>query len=50
MNTFKRLLEDKKLQTPLHLHKSLSSHLLPINGSLLLIALGIPVKDESHIL
>lgn len=47
MNTFKRLLEEKKLQSTLRLHKSLSSHLLPINGSILLIALGMPMKDES---
>lgn len=43
-NIVKRLLEEKKLQSILYLHKSLLSHLLPLNGSLLLIALACPQK------
>ena len=46
MNTFKRSLEEKKVQSTFCLHKSLSSHLLPINGSLLLISLGRPTKES----
>lgn len=45
VNIFKRLL-DEKLQSSLCLHKSHLSYLLPLNGSLLLIALGMPTKDE----
>lgn len=46
VNIFKRLLDEKKLQPSLCLHKSHLSYLLPLNGSLLLIALGMPTKDE----
>lgn len=46
VNIFKRLLDEKKLQSTLCLNKSHLSHLFPLDGSLILIALGMPTKDE----